>query len=351
MADNVQLYCFDFTLDVVASEKTKTPGVTVSVEQLKNWLRERAKKWVFQIEKGAESGILHYQGRLTLISKQRLYTLAKECEWQWIHLSPTASVNKNSFIYVMKADTKVQGPWTDKDVPLPPRFQDIVLKPFQKQIQIIMKIFDMRGINVVIAQPNLGKTHATQYFTLTDNAIIVPPYPDFEKVLGFVHGMMEDSAPYGTPNYQKLWTIFIDMPRAMPKLKLQGMYSALETIKSGMVYDWRNKAKKYIFHHNPIIVVFTNEKPDLSLLGDDRWKLWTISDNWLEEYDDTPNIPVVPDIPSFNLGKTYEQIELEKARFEVEALKKQIEDLKNPPKPETNYKLAFPALITPPRKS
>ena len=58
MTSKNSIAVWDFTL----------PGDFGDKETLNNWLREKCKKWTYQLEKGA-SGYIHYQGRISLKNK------------------------------------------------------------------------------------------------------------------------------------------------------------------------------------------------------------------------------------------------------------------------------------------
>jgi hypothetical protein len=73
----------------------------------------------------------------------------------------------------------------------------------------------------------------------------------------------------------------------MDKRKLGGMYSAIEQIKKGKVYDMRYSYKEWWFN-SPQIWVFGNHMPDLSMLSADRWKIWSID----ASMDLVPVVPV-----------------------------------------------------------
>lgn len=69
----------------------------------------------------------------------------------------------------------------------------------------------------------------------------------------------------------------------MKKKGLYGLYSGIENVKNGMLFDKRYKGVfKYI--DEPNIIVFTNTPPKMSYLSRDRWKLWTVQDNQLVVY-------------------------------------------------------------------
>lgn len=73
----------------------------------------------------------------------------------------------------------------------------------------------------------------------------------------------------------------MDMPRAMKKDKLGGMYSAIETIKDGYAWDDRYQFKEKAFD-SPNIWIFTNTAPDMDLLSRDRWKIWGVTTDTYE---------------------------------------------------------------------
>ena len=97
------------------------PCKTFSKNDVVKMLQEWAKKYVFQKEKGS-TGYLHWQIRLHLVKKRRKAELLKLGFGKGGDLSITsASVHaNNNFNYVMKKDTRVEGPWTEKDYVEPP---------------------------------------------------------------------------------------------------------------------------------------------------------------------------------------------------------------------------------------
>lgn len=78
-------------------------------------------KFCFQIEKAPTTGRLHLQGRIRVRAKCRLAVLKATFD-QFLpgaHWSPTVSANaaSNLFSYVMKEDTRVEGPWDERNAP------------------------------------------------------------------------------------------------------------------------------------------------------------------------------------------------------------------------------------------
>ena len=105
---------WDWTLSAKeGTDDERSANVVVDV------IKQLFKKWAFQKERG-ESGYLHYQGRGSLWKKKRgseLRKLLNALNVGDMHSTPTVteSISGDAF-YVMKVDTRVEGPWTDKDI-------------------------------------------------------------------------------------------------------------------------------------------------------------------------------------------------------------------------------------------
>ena len=101
---------YDFTLPFSKFDKLQCAAMC------KEWFT----KFVFQLEE-SDSGYVHWQGRGYLIKKRRLNEL-KGKAFVGGHLSITSEKvhQSNSFNYVMKADTRKEGPFTEKDFEDPP---------------------------------------------------------------------------------------------------------------------------------------------------------------------------------------------------------------------------------------
>jgi len=72
----------------------------------------------------------------------------------------------------------------------------------------------------------------------------------------------------------------IDVPRSLPKGKLNGFWSGIESLKDGYCWDDRYEFKEIVFD-SPVIWVFSNESPDQEALSQDRWQFWHIEDDKL----------------------------------------------------------------------
>lgn len=288
------LVVFDFTL----RSEGRTPEDVITI------LSEIAQDWAFQKERG-ESGYEHYQGRLRLQEKKRLTTLKRifdKCGYTDIHLSPTSTRSSKNFDYVMKEETRIDGPWTsqaeeEKGSQIP---WDVAmirnLYPYQQQIIDLSRVKELRRIHCVIDHEGCkGKTTITRYMMCHGLAQKLPFCNDYQELLEMVCCLRKDG--------NNVSTYVIDMPRAMPKDKLRQLYSAIEEIKGGYAYDRRFKFKQVMFDP-PNIFVFTNEVPQVHLLSRDRWMLWKINDRMelIPYYDSVPLINTVQPTVVPNVG-------------------------------------------------
>jgi len=230
-------------------------------------LKEISKKYCFQKE-FSDSGYEHFQGRISLKLKNRITGLKKMVPKDW-HLSITSNENKNNQFYVMKEDTRIDGPWKDTDevIYIPRQIKEIkTLYPWQQYIVDNYDVWDTRTINIIVDNKgNCGKSILAGYVRAYKLGFVIPFCNDFRDIMRMIMDVPT----------KRLY--LIDMPRAINKEKLYQMYSALETIKNGYAYDDRYSFKEKVFDC-PNIWVFTNNIPDISYLSTDRWKFWNIDE-------------------------------------------------------------------------
>lgn len=253
-----------------------------------------AKHWVFQLET-SDNGYVHFQGRISLIKKRRFaekhLLLALFTTWKPEYLMPTTNpefLNK-SFSYVMKTDTRTDGPWSDVDekneIYIPRQYRDFTfdtLYPYQQTIwnSVQNTNFSSRFINLVYCpNGNQGKSTAVHVTKLRLGAVVVPAFiNDAKELVQIVCDQCMDSRNHAPG------AIFVDLPRALNKDKLYGVYTAIEVIKDGYLCDPRHKYKDW-YIDSPQVWVFTNRYPDVNLLSLDRWNIWEINERHeLHEY-------------------------------------------------------------------
>ncbi len=228
-------------------------------------LEKTSKKWCFQLEEG-KSGYEHYQGRLSLKIKTRLNGVRAICEKA--HWSKTSSANRDNMFYVMKDDTRLDGPWmnTDERIYIPRQIREIeTLYKWQQKIIDISKIWDTRHINIVLdTKGNIGKSTLVSYMRVHKLARTLPPMKNYKDIIR------------ATISMPVAKVYMIDMPRAIGKDNLGDFFSGIETLKSGYCWDDRYSYKERNFDC-PNVWVFTNQMPDRRMLTPDRWVLWEIN--------------------------------------------------------------------------
>lgn len=252
-------------------------------------LRKIAKRYIFQMEKGDETGYLHYQGRMSLIKKHRKPELLKMFNEMPVpnYLEPTANATyyAGDMFYVTKDETRVEGPWDERanEFFMPYQYEGILEKlyPFQQTIWNSVNTRSPREINFIYDPDGCrGKSAIASLIEIHDKGIDVPPVNDMKELLQVVCDEC-----YNRTRDPKCF--LFDMPRALDKTRLYGMFSAIEQIKKGKLYDMRYSYKKW-WIHAPQIWVFSNQPPPTGMLSQDRWNLWTIDENkCLVEYEET----------------------------------------------------------------
>lgn len=234
-----------------------------------SWCREWFKSYVFQKEQG-ETGFIHWQGRGSLI-KKTLHSTVKGL--LGVHNTPTSGRAAGAFSYVMKAQTRVDGPWSDKDYEEPPvltrqlkYFLQQTPYPWQTQLlQYIQQPDDRKIILLYDTIGNNGKSIFAEYLEYNKLAYEIPPMRSMEDIMQCAMSIKTQTC------------YLVDMPRGMKKSKLSDFYAGLEALKNGVMYD-----KRYAFRKRridrPHIVVFTNHLPLWNLMSLDRWEVHEFTD-------------------------------------------------------------------------
>lgn len=256
-ADNA-LFIWDFT---VSAKNHKHEQAKVQKDEIIAWCNLMGKKWAFQKERGNETGYEHYQCRISLKEKVRL---PKNKGW---HFTPTSGEGSKTFSYVMKEDTRIEGPWTDKDTAeyIPVKFRgEFVYRGWQKKVmEAIESMEDRKIILLTSKEGNKGKSW-------------------FQKHLKFRHNWVKLAATLVTAQdimraaMNKIGArrvipgICIDIPRSVSKKHMWTIGQAIECLLEGECYDDRYKFSDHDFEPCPI-VVSTNWMPDLKIFSKDRW--------------------------------------------------------------------------------
>ncbi len=258
--------------------------VSLSHNDVIRCIKGVAKHFVFQLEKGEKTNKLHYQGRLSLIKKKRphlatklfLEAFAEKLQGVSWYFKPTTNTEylKGTFNYMMKLDTRENGPWSDLDIPkyIPRHIRGITPFPFQQTVLDSMHIYDDRKINCIIDPTgNNGKSILA---ALIRNAggITIPCVGDTERLVATVCNILM------AKQLREPRLVAIDMPRSINNNRLYQLMSAIEIVKDGWVYDSRNHFKEWSYD-KPQIWVFTNNEIPTKYMSNDRWNFYEIDGN------------------------------------------------------------------------
>lgn len=251
-------------------------------DNIEDLLKVYCKRYTFQFEQG-ESGYLHFQGRISLIKKHRLnefkhmITEYGKCPL-FNYLAPTvnATYYKGENFYVMKAETRLYGPWTEKQpeiyIPIHLRGKINSLMPFQTTIFHSYNPLDDRVVHLVYCpEGNKGKSTLCSLIELYEKGLIVPPFNNMRDIMTYLCDIY----------YEKSHTcgvLCFDLPRAMNKSQLNELFAGIEELKRGKLYDNRYRSRRW-WIDSPTIWVFTNDIPNLSMLSLDRWRIYNLVDS------------------------------------------------------------------------
>lgn len=268
------------TTNAVAMWDFRLSAEGINYEVIIKQLKLIAKRYAFQLEEGTQTGYRHFQGRMSLIKKHRKSELMKMFVDIPVpnYLEPTANATyyAGDMFYVMKDETRIEGPWDERVIEkyIPRQYRDMLSKlyPYQKHIYDNAQVFDTRIINMIYCPfGNIGKSTIASVCELFANGIDLPPVNDAEKLIQSCCDICE-AKQIRNPS-----PIFVDLPRAMNKERLNGIYTAIEQIKKGKLFDLRYKYKEY-WIDSPQIWVFSNLAPDFEMLSLDRWRVWSVDE-------------------------------------------------------------------------
>lgn len=273
-----QCYRFHFTWNI--TEDQTEAEFEDKQPILHNIINDYAKNYCYQLEKKTK---LHYQGWMKVNERKRCKQLAKELQdlgLKGIHLSTEAK--EGSFTYCTKEETRVKGPWMDKEknketekqrrnekYKRKPKPWYDNLYPWQQDLRnILEQPPDDRSILWIWDEPgNSGKTGFCNYYRTTGEDVCVFQYG---KANDIQHMVVEKGA-----HRTYIW----DLTRGKPAdLGTQDLYNNLETIKNGYICCGKYKGGE-IDMESPHVVVFANYKPEFHHMSKDRWKLYYINQN------------------------------------------------------------------------
>lgn len=223
------------------------------------WLRDiDSHKWVVAAEVG-RGGYEHWQVRVACSLKfDRV-----RADWGGVAHVEEAS---DTWEYERKGGLY----WTSEDNAEIRKQRFGKLRPEQRMALDCLESTSDREILVwVTSEGNVGKSWLCGALYERGLALIVPPTIDTVK------GMMQ----WVASGYKGEPYIVIDIPRSWKWNK--ELYTAIESIKDGLVYDTRYSAKMRNIRGVKIMCL-TNESPKLDKLSIDRWVFYDSHMCWSE---------------------------------------------------------------------
>lgn len=263
------------------------------IPRMKDVFSEFARSWVFQKECGHNAHKDHYQARLILEDKQTTETMLTvfECrgfDRRDLTFRPESnnSVQQGGLsFYVMKDDTRVDGPWYDPSFKQPKKrkvyegrdLQCVIDHPRDFQAEIIRRITappDTRCIDWVWNQSGCaGKSVLMKYLVFKEFDVCRVP-------LGSATQIKTSVVEKANQNGGGSRTYMVDLPRVRGNdERANELFSAIEEIKTGWVETAMYGKPQSLFMEPPHVWVFSNELPHPGLASADRWRIHTVTVN------------------------------------------------------------------------
>lgn len=248
----------------------------VTRDEISRQLTSKCNRWVFQLERSGEGGKLHFQGRASFKSAKRVCELKKVIPGA--HWSVEHDTDAGDFYCTKEDETKVEGPWSDKDAKFPVPWDLAAITewyPWQTDIFEGLKRRDDRSVNVLIDEKGcIGKSKVLKMTVWKKWGFCLPPIGDAKDMIQAVASMISTCGV--RPAF------LVDLPRTGESdIHMKSIYKAIECVKNGLVFDLRYKYTECVFD-SPMVWVFTNQRPKRSWLSHDRWVYWRVHEGRLE---------------------------------------------------------------------
>lgn len=235
---------FDVTLSREAMSKN---GMTE--DALQSWLKAKSSKWAYGRETG-DSAYEHLQLRAVFPQSMSM----GEMQQVFAKVGHVSYTHARDFDYVLKDGNAVLS-WK---MPLY-KFASATLKIWQTDAKSLFSMQSDREILVIIDPVGgAGKSFLAKHMEACGLAKVIPKMSRSDDMISAA--MVNPADGY-----------IFDIPRAEEKRSVS-LWSAIEQIKSGHLYDWRYQYRE-VWIESPKIMVFTNTEPPWDYLSLDRWKI------------------------------------------------------------------------------
>lgn len=226
---------------------------TMTYERVKGTLDIHAERYVIGREICPTTGRKHLQIRCVLKVGKEMGAMMNL--FPGAHISPS---HERNFLYCEK-----EGDFYRSWEGALKEFANLELMQWQGEVIAQLKGQNERQVMVLIdPSGGIGKTYLAKYCQIHRIAQYVPPLQDAQDFMAFA--MAKPSAGY-----------IFDMPRTETTKQRKSMWSAVEQIKNGYLYDKRYQFKD-MWIEPPRILVITNEEPEQDMLSADRWQMFNV---------------------------------------------------------------------------
>lgn len=245
---------YDFTLSREKLKERELDGFEKVGRLFENLGAER---YVIGKEVGAD-GYEHYQCRVVFKTEKDEHHLHSVFAGIG-HVSPT---HVRDFRYCEK-EGKFYRSWEK----VLNKYTDIELRNWQGETVADLYEQGDRQITVIVDENgNTGKSVLTKYLVSNRICNIVPCLGDYKDMMRIC--MAKAGTGY-----------VFDMERTQDPKKAIGLWTAIESVKNGYLFEDRYNFKD-MWIESPKILVLTNDMPPLESLSKDRWRIYTISNKW-----------------------------------------------------------------------
>lgn len=235
---------------------------TNAVEILTSYFQMIAYDYVFQEECG-ESGTKHLQGVVSLKNRKRWteFELPKQIHWEKVKSVPEA------YEYCSRPQKRTGNCWSLK-YPIPQKLKILQMekfKPWMKSVvdDITTEADDRTILWLWSEHGGTGKSTFAKYLAYHHQAILCGKgnYSDIMNIM-FKADMTRSNL------------VVFDLPRNSGN-KIS--YSALESIKNGLIVNTKYETGSKLFN-SPHVIVFANKEPEEGALSADRLKVINVDE-------------------------------------------------------------------------
>lgn len=246
--------------------------------KIQSSIKEHCRLGFYNQEVG-ESGTPHLQGYVELKTKGRPIGVfgIKQIHWA------KAKGNKDqNFMYCSKdAGGELERMSFTHGYKLKKKLKVISkLRPWQ---EACMELIDMefmenddRTINWVVDEDGgAGKTAFCKYMSTVRKQLLIITGGGYKDIACTLKLYMDNK----DFDINDETVVFFNVPRDSDD---QGMisYKALESLKDGLITSTKYESSTLVFN-SPVVWVFSNNRPEMSKLSQDRWKIYKILNNEL----------------------------------------------------------------------